>query len=316
MLMVGYQGWFGCPGDFENNASWRHWFHTRDAVDSLTVDQIPSLRGIADADLCMTNMKRPDGAPVKLFSSQNPRVVSQHFRWMQQHQIDGAAVQRFTVELADPALRRRMDNVLRNVRAAAEASGRLFYLTFDISGANADTVEADVRSDWRHVVNNLGITQSPNYLHDRGKPMLQLWGFGFEGRPGAPDRVQALINDLKAGRDGLAAVTLIGGVPTGWRTLDQDAKPDQAWARVYRSFDVLSPWSVGRFADDRGADNFVHRLHAGHVPRIFMAQPDEAAWAESGRRQSSAATLRKFFVATSERPDRCWCGIDLCRDVR
>ncbi len=27
-------------------------------------------------------------------------------------------------------------------------------------------------------------------------------------------------------------------------------------ASVYRSFDVVSPWSVGRYADDAGADNF------------------------------------------------------------
>ena len=25
-LIVGYQGWFGCPDDFEANRNWQHWF--------------------------------------------------------------------------------------------------------------------------------------------------------------------------------------------------------------------------------------------------------------------------------------------------
>ncbi|HEV2099596.1 MAG TPA: hypothetical protein VGR45_11810, partial [Stellaceae bacterium] len=24
-IIVGYQGWFGCPGDFPGNTSWLHW---------------------------------------------------------------------------------------------------------------------------------------------------------------------------------------------------------------------------------------------------------------------------------------------------
>jgi hypothetical protein len=306
-MIVGYQGWFGCPGDFENNQSWRHWFLAKDSVDSLTVDQIPSVRGLDDADLCITNMKRPDGTPVKLFSSQNPRVVSQHFRLMQQHNIDGAAVQRFVVELNDPSSKRRMDNVLRNVRAAAEASGRLFYLTYDVSGANDATVEAQVREDWRHLVNTLKITESKNYLHDRGKPMLQLWGFGFEGRPGSPGSVMSLLTDLKAGRDGLAPVTLIGGVPANWRTLDRDAKSDAGWAGVYRTYDVLSPWSVGRFGDDNGANDFVRsyvipdlaetrRLGIGYMPVMFPGFSWHNLMTQRG--QKSAAIVNQI-------PRRC-----------
>jgi hypothetical protein len=51
-----------------------------------------------------------------------------------------------------------------------------------------------------------------------------------------------------------ANVTLIGGVPTYWRTLRNDARPDPAWAPVYLRFAVVHPWLVGRFPDDAGAD--------------------------------------------------------------
>jgi hypothetical protein len=38
--------------------------------------------------------------------------------------------------------------------------------------------------------------------------------------------------------------------------LTRDAQRDQKWAAVYRSFDILSPWTVGRFRDARGIDRF------------------------------------------------------------
>jgi hypothetical protein len=92
-LIVGYQGWFGCPGDFENNTRWQHWFLNTDRADELMVDQLPSLREFAPRDLCPTSMKRTDGSPIFLFSSQNPRVVATHFQWMKQHGVDGVAAQ-------------------------------------------------------------------------------------------------------------------------------------------------------------------------------------------------------------------------------
>jgi hypothetical protein len=45
--------------------------------------------------------------------------------------------------------------------------------------------------------------------------------------------------------------TILGGVPYKWKSLESpDSKTDQAWAQVYRSFDVISPWSVGRYRAD------------------------------------------------------------------
>jgi hypothetical protein len=45
------------------------------------------------------------------------------------------------------------------------------------------------------------------------------------------------------------SVTIMGGVPYRWRTLDSpDLKTDKQWAKVYPSFNILSPWSVGRYS--------------------------------------------------------------------
>jgi hypothetical protein len=270
-LIVGYQGWFGCPGDFENNTRWQHWFLNTDRADELMVDQLPSLREFSPRDLCPTSMKRADGSPIFLFSSQNPRVVATHFQWMKKHGVDGVAAQRFISELNDAASKRRRDNVLRNIRAAAEATGRFFYVTYDVSGANPATVTDAVRADWRHLNDTLKITASPNYLYDSGKPVLQLWGFGFEGRPGDANQVLSLISDLKAGQNSLRAATMIGGVPTNWRTLDGDAKRGAQWRDVYAAYDVLSPWTVGRYGEENGDDNGVDRFARDRVtPDLAM----------------------------------------------
>jgi hypothetical protein len=280
-LVVGYQGWFGCPNDFERHSDWPHWFAGPPSGKSWLVDMVPAVPEIAPEDLCDTGIPRADGkGNLQLFSSQNAKVVSSHFRWMREHGIEGVAAQRFVGPLAKPALQRRADNALKNIEAAARLHGRFFFLTYDVSGADPRTVIDTLRSDWSRLERELNLTQSTAYLRDQGKPVLQIWGFGFSDRPGEPEAVAELLTELREGRSGLPAVTLVGGVPTHWRTLDGDSKRDPAWAQVYRRFDVISPWSVGRFSNDAEANafliNFVQpdlvetqRLGVGYMPVVF-----------------------------------------------
>jgi hypothetical protein len=281
-LIVGYQGWFGCPGDFDSNTGWQHWFADGARPESLTVDVLPSVRELKPEDLCDTGLPQRDAhGTVRLYSAQNPSVVAKHFAWMRDHGIDGVAAQRFIQPVsADPRKKRRSDRVLVNVRAAAEAAGRSFFVAYDVSGASPDTVTQDIRADWRYLARDLRLTESPAYLRDGGKPVLELWGFGVADRPGAPASVAALVADLKSGADGLASVTVIGGVPSHWRTLDGDSKSGPEWGTVYRSYDVISPWTVGRFSDEAGADQFVservvadiaetRRLGLRYMPVVF-----------------------------------------------
>lgn len=258
-LIVGYQGWFGCPGDFEGNRDWQHWFIRSVKPENFTVDMLPSMANLPTSARCDTGLKRADGTTIRLFSSQNHEVIDTHFRWMKEHGIDGAAMQRFVLALADPQKTRRSDNVLRLAMAAAEKHGRTIYLTYDVSGADPRTVMDAIQKDWQRLNNDLHLSSSKAYLWDNGKPVLQVWGFGFKTRLGEPEAVKSLIQSLKTG-DGSAGgigVTLIGGVPSSWRTLQGDSKSDPAWASVYRSFDVISPWSVGRMTDDSSARSFV-----------------------------------------------------------
>lgn len=279
-VVVGYQGWFGCPGDFENNTQWLHWFQGEPSATSLLVDMLPALGDFPDSALCDTGLRAADGKPVYVYSSQTAAVVDRHFQWMRDNGVTSVAVQRFVSELADAAKRRRADNVLRHVNAAALRHGVDFFITYDVSGAPAKSVIDTLIADWQHVSRDLLTIDSRAYLHADGRPVVQLWGFGFRDRPGDPGEVTALMLQLRQGGEGLKPAVLIGGVPSQWRTRSGDSKAEAGWADVYRSFDVISPWLVGRFDDALGARRVLdaliipdlheaRRLGLGYLPVVF-----------------------------------------------
>ncbi len=258
--IVGYQGWYDCPGDGAG-VGWGHWFvagsDTKDP-NSIAFDEWPDTSELGPDERCLTDFKLPSGAPAYLFSNQNPKTVARHFRWMKDNDIDGAAMQRFTVSVSNNALRPHLDTVLRNARAGAEANRRGFFVMYDISGMSGAAALAAITQDWPHLTGDLHLTDSPSYIHDRGKPVVGVWGLGFKDRKVTPDQATAIIHFLKTAS---VSATVLGGVPASWRNLGTDsrwpdASADTGWHAVYRSLDVISPWTVGRFRDDEGADNF------------------------------------------------------------
>ena len=45
-----------------------------------------------------------------------------------------------------------------------------------MSGVPADNIQRILESDWIHLVRELGVLDSPNYLKEKGKPVIALWG--------------------------------------------------------------------------------------------------------------------------------------------
>lgn len=86
--------------------------------------------------------------------------------------------------------------------------------------------------------------------------LLASWGFGFLDRSPTPEQAAELIEFFKNNPNPRYRATLLGGIPARWRTLTRDSRPDPKWARVYRSFDIVSPWTIGRFRDADGIDRF------------------------------------------------------------
>ncbi|HEY2931349.1 MAG TPA: glycoside hydrolase family 71/99-like protein [Acidobacteriota bacterium] len=257
-LMMGYQGWFLCPADGSPVNSWFHWFRRNQTPDAstVTVDFWPDTSELEPDELFITPFTRPDGSSAPLYSSYKQKTVLRHFQWMQQYGLDGVFLQRFSSELRDSRYFNVRNQVTRNVLAGAEAFGRVFAIMYDISGQSEATLVQDLKNDWSYLVDTLKITESSSYLKHKGKPVLAIWGFGFTDRPGTPEQVRQLISFFQSEAPEKYRVTLVGGVPSYWRTLTRDSKTDPAWAQVYRSFDVLSPWAVGRFSDEAGAERF------------------------------------------------------------
>jgi hypothetical protein len=170
---------------------------------------------------------------------------------MQDHHLDGVFFQRFLSDLPGGNLSALRNQVAVNVRVGAETYGRVFAIMYDISGYSTNTLVSKLTNDWLYLVNTQLVTNSPAYLRHKGKPVVAIWGFGFSGRPDTPEQAQQAIDWFKA-----AGCTVMGGLPTNWRTLTGDAQTNAAWSSAFRSFDVISPWSVGRYSSNSGADSF------------------------------------------------------------
>ena len=56
---------------------------------------------------------------------------------------------------------------------------------YDVSGVPADRIQRILQRDWVHLVHDLRVLDSPNYLREKGKPVIALWGklffFPFSG---------------------------------------------------------------------------------------------------------------------------------------
>ena len=250
--LVGYQGWFGAPGDGVHG-TWVHWFGGAPRADAATFDVWPDVRELEPDELYPTEMTARTGGPALLFSSQHPRTVARHFAWMRDAGIDGVSLGRFTAGTRSDPTRTELDNVARNVKAGAEAAGRVFFVWYDVTGHPADTFVEDIKRDWRHLVDDLALTASPAHLYHEGKPLVGVWGMGAGDRPGTPEQWIDLLRWFRENPDPrYRATLLVGGIPD-WRT-------NPTWSAAFREIDVVSPWTVGAFGDDAGADAFLHNV--------------------------------------------------------
>jgi len=247
-VMTGYQGWFNCEGDGAN-LGWTHWARNRNKAfgpGNVTVDLWPDVSEYDDDELYATAFTYEDGTPAKTFSSYNRKTVIRHFRWMADYGIDGAFVQRFAHSLHDKTKRYHKDKVLSSEREGANRYGRTYAVMYDLTGMPDERI-IEVFDDWRMLRNKMHITEDPAYQHHDGKPLVAIWGVGFNNkikRRAGLDQCRELIKKFKADN-----CSVILGIPTGWRRQDRDALSHPELHQVLLMADVLSPWSVGRFRD-------------------------------------------------------------------
>ena len=252
-VTVGYQGWFACPGDGAPIGGWWHWSANRSQPPSptnTTIESWPDMREF-DHGYPTAYPNLGNGSPARLFSSYDTQTVNTHFTWMQTYGVDTAALQRFNPVGEEGPTR---DAMTLKVRAAAEATGRKFYIMYDVT--NWTNMQSEIKSDW--TTKMLAHTGSPAYARQNGKPVVCIWGFGFDdpGRPFTPAQALDVINWFKA-----QGVYLIGGVPTWWRQGINDSRP--GFLDAYHAFHAISPWMVGRARTLEDLDSYYQNANVG-----------------------------------------------------
>jgi hypothetical protein len=252
-VMCGYQGWFNCPGD-GSGLGWVHWGRNKKMFGpgTVTVDAWPDVSEYDEDELYDTGFRHADGTVAKVFSSHNRKTVLRHFKWMRDYGIDGAFVQRFANGIFDERRRYHKDKVLSSAREGANRYGRTYTIMYDLTGLPDEDI-INVFDDWRMLREKMHITEDPAFQHHNGRPLVAIWGVGFNGeikrRPGVEECTE-LIEKLKG--DGCSVML---GIATGWREQDRDALQDPELHKILLMADVLSPWSVGRFGTVDGAKN-------------------------------------------------------------
>jgi hypothetical protein len=278
-VICGYQGWFSCYGDGSPLARWFHWsfgqYQSNNGKPSpgyLTFDVYPDVSGYKPSSLFQTGFaNQGDGKPAKLFSSYLPDVIDTHFCQMQKNGIDGIALQRFIGEVDDPLFKLNRDSISVRIKRSAEKYNRIFYLMY--CGFHENEFDS-VKNDWQNnMIGKLHLTSSPMYAKQDSKPVVCIWGFGLVGEPGDATQCLDLINWFKS-----QGCYVIGGVPNNWRTCTGDSKA--GFENVYKAFDMISPWTVGRYSNSIGIDifktdylipdmNYCHTYGIKYQPVIF-----------------------------------------------
>jgi hypothetical protein len=196
----------------------------------------------------------------------NPAAIALHFKWMREYKIDGVFIQRFATTTRDPRFRKPMDAVLDLCRKAAQENGRCWSPMYDLSGLRPGNA-AVVIDDWKRLQTDIQITdaaKNPALLRHRGKPLVAIWGLGFNDRAPMLDDWREIIRFFKNdAAPGGCSVML--GVPAYWRTLTRDAITDPALLEVIASADVVSPWTVGRHNSPKDAINYAAKVVPGDL---------------------------------------------------
>ena len=236
-VVCGYQGWFRAPGDPSGADWWRGYFGADQNHPS--VDLWPDVDEYSPEELYnVPGWKLASGKQARLFSSATRKTVIRHFQWMQAYGIDGATVVRFCVNIS-PSRDRESYRILAYAREAANLTGRVFCVDYDMSGFDTTKVVQLMADDWHFLVDSMKLTQDDRYLRHNGKPVVRIFGFISGWIP--PRVAREMIGIFQAG-DKYSAFVVGSGESVPARSVNS---PDTAWRNVFRSMGADQPWNVG-----------------------------------------------------------------------
>lgn len=268
---VAYRAGFNVP----NDGTGRQWGDggtthplRADAMSTPSFSMWPHTSEYPAGSLQDTGFKLGNGQPALAYSSFDAGVIDKHFQWMQQYEISGASLKWFVTEPSSYRL-----DIGKKVQASAEKYGRQMFIEFDIAGTlgtpcgDGPALVECIKTRWKNIVDS-GITASPAYKRFKSKPLAALFGIGWDTRSNLTAADAAtLLRWFHTDAPPRYQASVMGIVPLGWRTNSDDAiKDDPAqWRQNYANLDILSPWTVGRYADDAQASRHIHGRAAADI---------------------------------------------------
>src|SRR5262249_50369847 len=148
-----------------------------------------------------TPFRNADGKVAPVFSSHHRKTVLRHFQWMKDHGIDGVLVQRFAVELTEARDLHHRNVVLEHCREGGNRHGRAYAVMYDLTGLPAGRMQT-VIDDWKLLADRMRLGRDKGdhaYLHHAGKPVVAVWGVGFnDGRKYTLEECARLVDFLKS----------------------------------------------------------------------------------------------------------------------
>ena len=260
-LLCGYQAWFRTPGD-EDVTGWVHYVPNGVmAPANIAVDYWPEMTELGPSEQYPANgFTNADGTPATLFSDDDSRTVLRHFQWMEAYGIDGVALQRF---FPGPGVDIQGMIVMNKVRAAANQTGRTFFVEYDMTGAAEADLVPTITRDWHYLVDTMKMQSDSRYLHEGGLPVIGVYGF-FEERFSATTANAIL--DIFA-TPGPYQAFVAGAGAWYWSQQPYSA----AWQTMMFRMGSYQPWNTG---NSGGV--------AGDVPSTAYWAADQATLAAHG----------------------------------
>ena len=261
LVMAGYQGWHGCPGDGRSG-----WGDTEKWYQYAFYNQFNGVMGPGPLHSKIdfwpymdeytktynTNFKYSDGTTATVYSSMDYQTVDTHFKWMKQYGIDGVFMQRFVSMIGYEMPKKFNNRVLQNAMAASNKYDRAIAVMYDMVGLKADNNNttpavsvilddaAELMQTYHLNDRNAG---QRYYLYHNGKPLIGLVSACQINMPYDKNDAITVINGLKA-----LGYSVMVGLPTYWRQGGNDCP--SAVTDVAALADVVMPWFVGRYDDD------------------------------------------------------------------
>ncbi|KAB8349713.1 hypothetical protein FH972_023728 [Carpinus fangiana] len=244
MTVWGYQGWY--------TGNWK-WFSPAEVIagpptgdQRVLTDYIPYVADYPEECREPTNFVLADGSTANWYYSNCSAVVEKHFQYMQKYKIDGVFVQRFD-GAANPndQYYEAGVQVLQWVRQYAEQYGKYFAVEYDYSGlkpsSDPSTYLSILKDDFTKTVKPL--FDSPSYIYQDGKPVIEIYGGGFDNGGTGP-QFQSLFDTMAS--TGVTPWKILG-VPWTWQQQQPPANdPNQNWD-LFQSVDCIQPWGVGSY---------------------------------------------------------------------